>query len=113
METNDSAKIVELLKENNTYLRELLQLKKKEHSEAVFNHAIHIIISVVPALLVAILGYFVWQSLQHYLDVLNENINTLKTNFDLLREFFQKLIPDFSQIVPKLKDTWETVKFWE
>ena len=105
--------VIGLLRENNKLLRELVELKKKEHHQAHINQILHTIFTLAPFIVILVLGYFVWQSISHYLDALNNNINTLKTNFDTLFTFFQKLIPDFSSVVPKIKQTWETVQFWK
>lgn len=105
-------KLITLLEENNGYLKELLTLQKKDHRSKVIDRTINILTTLLPFILILIAGWFAWQAINHYLDILNNNINTLKANFDALRDFFQKLIPDFSAIGTKLNDTWESVQFW-
>ncbi len=113
VKTAEAEQIIELLKENNHYLKQLFELERKEHREVVIGHIFHVIITMIPWIAILILGYFVWQSMIHYLDALNNNINTLKGNFDALSTFIQKITPDFGSILPKLKDTWENVQFWK
>lgn len=108
----DDNQIISLLRENNSYLKQLLDLQKKEHRSKVTAQVLHVMTTLLPFILILIAGWYAWQTINHYLDVLNNNINTLKANFDALRDFFQKLIPDFGAISGKLKDTWETVQFW-
>ncbi len=105
-------KIITLLEENNGYLKELLHLQKNEHRSRLIAQIINFLATILPFVLILIIGYFAWQAINHYLEILNNNINTLKTNFDALRDFFQKLIPDFSSISSKLNETWQTVQFW-
>jgi hypothetical protein len=105
-------KLIALLQENNTYLKQLLELQKKEHFSRVTSQVLNVLATLLPFILIMVAGWFAWQTINHYLDVMNNNINTLKTNFDALRDFFQRLIPDFSGIGNKLQDTWETVQFW-
>lgn len=109
---NENERIIALLQESNGYLKELLQLQKKEHREAIWGTVYHTLINLLPWIAIVIVGYFVWQSIMHYLDALNENINTLKSNFDSVFEFIKKLIPDFSSIGPKIKETWQNIQFW-
>ena len=110
---SENQKIIALLEKNNEYLEKLLTLNEKEHRQAVRARIISIIITLIPWLATMIIGYFLWQTLTHYLESLNHNIDLLKNNFDTFHEFLRKLIPDFSQIAPKLKDTWENAKFWQ
>lgn len=105
-------KLITLLEENNSYLKELLNLQKKEHRSKSIVQVIHVLTTLLPFILIMIAGWYAFQAINHYLDALNSNINTLKSNFDALRDFFQKMIPDFGAISGKLKDTWETVQFW-
>ena len=105
-------KLITILEENNRYLKELLDLQKKEHRSKAAAQVLHVLTTLLPFILIMIAGWYAWQTINHYLDVLNNNINTLKTNFDALRDFFQKLIPDFGAIGAKLNNTWENVQFW-
>jgi len=105
-------KLITLLEENNSYLKELLDLQKKEHRSKTAGQVIHVLTTLLPFILILIAGWYAWVAINHYLDILNNNINTLKANFDALRDFFQKLIPDFSAISSQMKNTWENVQFW-
>jgi hypothetical protein len=105
--------VVALLRENNDLLRQLLHLKKVEHRDAIIQSVLHILVSLLPFIALAVLGYFAWIEINHYLEILNSNINALKANFDALREFFAKLIPDFSGISSQLNNTWQSVQFWK
>ena len=105
-------KLITLLEENNGYLKQILLLQQKEHRTKVLDRTINILTTLLPFILILVAGWFAWQEINHYLDILNSNINTLKSNFDALRDFFQKLIPDFGAIGSKLNDTWESVQFW-
>ena len=109
----DTQKIITLLEESNFYLKKLWDLKHKEHREVVIGRVFHIVVALLPWIAVVLLGYFVWQGIMHYLDVLNNNVNTLKSNFDALFEFFKKIIPDFSKFGDTLKQTWQNVQFWK
>jgi len=109
---NEEKSITGLLEENGRYLKEILDiLKKRQHSERN-DKIIHVLTTLLPFIAIAIAGFFAWQWTNHYMEIMNENINALKSNFDLLRDFLQKLIPDFSAIGDKLKETWQTVTFW-
>ena len=110
---NEAQEIIELLKENNHYLKQLFELKRKEHRQAIIGKIIHVILTMIPWIAVLVIGYFVWHTIMHYLDALNNNINALKGNFDAMANFIQKITPDFSSIVPKLQNTWENIQFWK
>ena len=109
----ESQEIIALLKENNLYLKNLWELKKKEHRSAVISHVFHLILAILPWVVVLILGYFIWQTIMHYLDALNQNVNVLKSNFDAIYGFLKKLIPDFSKIDSQLQQVWQKIQFWK
>jgi len=108
-----SQEIITLLRENNAYLRQLLEFKKKEHRQAGVAQTLHIIVTILPFIVILVIGYFVWQSISHYLEVLNNNVNALKSSYDAMITFFQKLIPDFSKIIPDLNQTWQNIQSWK
>ena len=108
-----SREIITLLRENNAYLKQLLEFKKKEHRQAVAAQTLHIIVTILPFIVILVIGYFVWQSISHYLEVLNNNVNALKSSYDAMITFFQKLIPDFSKIIPDLNQTWQNIQSWK
>lgn len=104
---------IALLQEQNNLLRQLLELQKKEARQAALGHVLHTLLTLIPFAVILVLGFMIWQSIQHYLDALNNNINILKSNFDAIFGFFQKVIPDFSKITPELQQTWENIQFWK
>ena len=108
---SDNQQIIALLTENNQYIKELLQIKKQEHRTAKIDRIVHLVITLAPWIALIIIGYFIWQSIMHYLDTLNQNINTLKSNFDTLTNYFKNLIPDFSSIQSQLKNAWNNIHF--
>lgn len=113
--SNDQApvepSIIVLLQKNNEYLEKLLQIKQKEQRHATIFQTINIFITLLPWIMTLILGFFVWQNITHYLEILNGNLNVLKSNYDALHGALEKITPDFSGIVPKLKETWQELPF--
>ena len=108
----EEQKIIQLLEENNLYLKAILELQKKKHRSERNAKILQLAAILLPYVLLTIAGYFVWQWMAHYLDIMNNNINALKSNFDALRDFLQKLIPDFSSIGGKLQESWNDIKIW-
>lgn len=110
---NENEKIIELLEKQNGYLQTMAGILHKEHHEAQIGRIIHALLIIIPSIVIIILGYYLWTGISHYLDVLNSNVNTLKSNFDALTTFISKLIPDFSKIGPQLQQTWQDIQFWK
>jgi hypothetical protein len=105
-------RIIALLEENGRYLKEILEIQKKRQRSSRNEKILHVVSTLLPFILIAIAGWFAWTWINHYMEIMNNNINALKSNFDLLREFLQKLVPDFGAIGDKLQQTWQSVKFW-
>ena len=108
---NSGPSLVELLQKNNEYLQKLLQLKQKEHRQQIIFQTIHIFITLIPWIATLILAYLMWQTILHYFEIVNNNLNVLKSNFDTLHTFIQKITPDFSGVIPKIKETWQNLPF--
>lgn len=110
---DENQKIIALLEAQNGYLKTMADTLRKEHREAKIGRVVHALLILIPAIVILILGYYLWTGVTHYLDVLNNNVNALKSNFDSMTTFFSKLIPDFSKIGPQLEQTWQDIQFWK
>ncbi len=104
--------LTELLQKNNEYLEKLVQMKQKELHTGMIFQGINVFILALPWIITLIVGFFVWQNLTQYFQVLNGNLNILKSNYETLHGYVEKITPDFSGIVPKLKQTWQDLP-WE
>ncbi len=109
----ENQKIIALMEQQNSYLKTMADLLRKEHREAQIGRIVHALLIIIPAVVILILGYYLWTGVTHYLDVLNNNVNALKSNFDAMTTFFSKLIPDFSKIGSQLDQTWQDIQFWK
>jgi len=111
MTENDQ--VIALLEEQNSYLKAIKDIVQKEHRQAKIGRVVHALLIIIPAVVILVLGYYVWLGVTHYLDALNGNINALKSNFDAMTTFFQKLIPDFNKMGSQLDQTWQNIQFWK
>jgi len=109
----ENEKIIALLQEQNSYLKTMADTLRKEHREARIGRIVHALLIIIPAIAIVILGYYLWVGIMHYLDIMNNNINALKSNFDAMTTFFSKLIPDFGKIGSGLEQTWQDIQFWK
>jgi ABC-type sugar transport system permease subunit len=108
----EETKIAELLEKNNALLEKLVDFEKKRQHGERNARIMQAIVIILPYILIAVAVFLMWQWMAHYMDLMNNNINALKSNFDALREFLQKLVPDFGAIGDKLQETWNEVSFW-
>jgi len=111
MAEND--KVIALLEAQNSYLKTMTEIMRKEHHAAQIGRIVHAALIIIAAGIILGLGYYLWMGVSHYLDVMNNNINALKANFDSMSTFIQKLIPDFSKIGSQLDQTWQTIQNWK
>jgi hypothetical protein len=109
----DAQKIIQLLEENNSYLKSILELQRKKLRDERNTKILQITVTILPYLALTIAGYIAWQWIAHYMDIMNNNIHALKSNFDTMRDFLQKIIPDFSSISGKIHETWNGIKIWK
>ena len=109
----ENEKIIQLLQEQNSYLKIMSATIHKEHVEAQIGRVVHALLIIIPAIAAVIVGYYAWTAINHYLEALNGNINALKANFDSITTLFSKLIPDFSKLGPQLEQTWQELQFWK
>ena|SRR5579883_2390564 len=109
----ENEKIIELLEKQNNYLEKISTLVLKEHREAQIGRIIHAFLIIIPAVVILVLGYYLWTSITHYLDIVNNNVNALKSNFDAMTTAFSKFIPDFSKIGSTLQQAWQNLSNWK
>lgn len=109
----ENEKIIALLETQNSYLQSMSDIMHREHREAALARILHSLLIILPTVGIIIAGYFLWSSVNHYLEVMNNNINTLKSNFDAMASFVEKLIPDFGKISSELNQTWQNIQFWK
>lgn len=98
--------IIELLKKNNQLLEEILHLQKKEHRAQTWRTVFHVFINLLPFIILALAGWYIF-------DVINQNIQALQTNVNALKEFVVGIVPDFSGVGEKLNNVWQDVSFWD
>jgi hypothetical protein len=110
--TEENQQIARLLERNNSLLQELVSIKKKETKTAARDKIINIALTLLPYLLILIVGYYLWSVFMSYLDSLNQNINALKSGYDALTQTISKFIPDMSTIGGQLEQTWQDIQFW-
>ena len=95
--------LIELLKKNNELLEQILKLQKKEHRAQTWRTVFHVAINLLPFILLAIVGWYIF-------DLINQNIQALQNNINALRDFITGIIPDFSGVGDTLNDAWQNVK---
>lgn len=110
--TEENSQIAKLLEQNNSLLQELVHIKKKETKTAKRDKIINIVLTLLPYILILIVGYYLWSIIMSYLDSLNQNINALKSGYDSLTQAIGKFIPDMSAISGQLEQTWQDIQFW-
>jgi hypothetical protein len=94
--------LVELLKKNNDLLEQMLKMQKKEQKAQKWRTAFHIFMNLLPFILLALAGWYVF-------DLVNQNIQALQGNVDALKEFVVGIVPDFSGVGDTLNDVWQDV----
>lgn len=104
---NENQEIIRLLQEQNQTLKDLQTFFLKQEQQAKRMAILKFIIAAIPYLALIILAWFVYHSIQGYLDALNNNINALKASYDNLINSLKNLIPDFSQL--NLENTWKSI----
>lgn len=107
---NQNDKIISLLEEQNSLLKELVNYNHHREKQEMINGIIHLIIQLLPFIAVFIVIGFLYYTFKGYLDTINHNINVLKDGFLSFQEGISKLIPDFSGIKDSLNQTWQNVK---
>lgn len=94
--------LVELLKKNNDLLEQMLKLQKKEHRAQTWRTVFHVIITLLPFILLALIGWYVF-------DLINQNIQALQGNVNALKDFIVGIVPDFSGVGDTLNNVWQDV----
>jgi len=98
--------LIELLKRNNQLLEEILKLEKKEQRVQKWRTFFHILINLLPFIILAIIGWYIF-------NLINQNIQALQGNINALKDFITGLVPDFSGVGDRLNSTWQNVTFWD
>lgn len=87
-----SEEIVELLRENNKLLSELVMFQRKERKAEKWRLALQIFFHLLPFIILVILGWYVF-------NLINSNIQALQSNIDALKAGFANV--------------WDGVTFWD
>ncbi len=98
--------LIELLKKNNQLLEKLLSLQKKEHRAQTWRTVFHVFINLLPFIILALAGWYIF-------NLINQNIQALQTNVNALKEFVVGIVPDFSGVGEQLNNVWQDVSFWD
>lgn len=106
IQENSEEKLIELLEKNNQLLEKMLHMQLKEHRAQTWRTVFHVFINLLPFILLAVLGYYLFS-------LVNDNIHALQSNIEALKEFMVGLVPDFSGVGEKLNDVWQDVSFWD
>lgn len=101
-----SEELVELLRENNKLLAELVMHQRKQDRAEKWRLAFQIFFHLLPFIIIAFLGWWVF-------NLINSNIQALQSNVNALKDFMVGLVPDFSGVGEKLDAAWQTVNFWD
>ena len=106
----DGEKIIELLTENNRLLNNLYQLELNKFKAEKHRQWIHLAIQVIPFIILAIITWFIYDSILHYLAALQNNVDLLKDSVSKFFDSFKNLIPDLSGVQDKLNTLWQSTK---
>jgi len=98
--------LVELLRENNKLLAELVMYQRKEERSKKWHLAIQIFFHLLPFIILALLGWYIF-------NLINQNIQALQGNVNALKDFIIGIVPDFSGVGDKLNSVWQDVTFWD
>jgi prefoldin subunit 5 len=79
--------IKELLEKNNKLLEELVKYQRKEHHAQTWRWVLQTFIQLLPFILLALLGWYVF-------NLIMENIQALQDNIDALKQGFANVIDD-------------------
>jgi len=94
--------LIELLKENNDLLKQMLKLQKKEHRAQTWRTVFHVAINLLPFIILTIIGWYIF-------DLINQNIQALQGNINALKDFIVGIVPDFSGVGNTLNGVWQDV----
>ncbi|MBA4336706.1 hypothetical protein C0416_02935 [bacterium] len=98
--------LVELLRENNKLLAELVMYQRKEERAQKWHLFFQIFFHLLPFIIIALLGWWVF-------NLINSNIQALQGNVNALKDFVVGIVPDFSGVGDKLNSVWQDVTFWD
>lgn len=87
-----SEEIKKLLEKNNMLLEELVKYQRKEHRAQTWRWALQLLIQLLPFIILALLGWWMF-------NLINENIQALQANVDALKQGFAS--------------AWDNVTFWD
>lgn len=102
--------IIELLEKQNQTLEKVYLLLHKHEQQSLVWGIIKFSLALMPYLALIVVIWYLFRTLQNYLDILNNNVTALHDSFIHLEESVGKLIPDFSQIKSTLGNTWQSAK---
>ncbi len=104
---NDNQIIIQLLREQNATLHQLLEFHLKKEKQEFRNTLIHYFIQAIPYIIIIILGYYLYEGLKSYLDAINNNIKTIQDGYLSIQASMQSAIDKLTgipaQIVSSIK----------
>jgi hypothetical protein len=95
---NDNQIIIQLLREQNTTLHQLLEFHQKKEKREFRNIVIHYFILAIPYIIIIILGYYLYEGLKSYLDAINNNIKSVQDGYLSIQTSMQSAIDKLSSI---------------
>jgi len=95
---NDNQIIIDLLREQNRTLHQLLAFHQKKERADFRNAVIHFFIQAIPYIALVIVVYFIYITIKGYLDAIHAQISALQDSYTGLQNNVQELIGKITAI---------------
>lgn len=95
---NDNQIIIELLREQNRTLHQLLAFHQKKEHDDFRNAVIHFFIQAIPYIALVIVVYFIYITIKGYLDAIHAQISALQDSYNGMQNSLQEAINKISSI---------------
>ncbi len=87
----DQEIIIDLLKDQNQTLHQLLDLQLKQDRSEARHRLISFILRAIPYVIMIVLVYYVYITLKGYLDALNADIKSIQDNVTSITDYVKNL----------------------
>ncbi len=102
--------IIELLKEQNKYLKFLVNQKIQDNRWQMIKTGLHIFANLLPFIILFILGYYVYSIIIDYLNALNSNVDALKEGYIGLQDLISGYLEGINEITDSIDSVWQDTR---
>jgi hypothetical protein len=100
---NDNQIIIELLKQQNQTLHQLLEFHYKQERNAFRHAVIHFLVQSIPYIILIVLGIYLYLGLKDYLEAIHQNIQSIQNGYMSIQTSMQGMIDKISSIPGEIR----------